>query len=156
MIEKLHMMVTVHQTQPTIQLLLTTNEYAGALDLIRTTQEVLHQELMGIVCFRFIVYSQILTWCSVLSVRWQLKNARLKECLFKISLNLVNYSGCPEQTNPFTYKCIKSSMALNKKKYQNIMSLFHEKRAKNVYFGVFWAFYLLIHDTPSKKNQKCL
>uniref|UniRef100_F6R1A2 Vacuolar protein sorting-associated protein 54 n=2 Tax=Ciona intestinalis TaxID=7719 RepID=F6R1A2_CIOIN len=52
LLTKLHLMVTVHQTQPTIQLLLSTNEYAGSLDLIRTTQDVLQQELNGIQCFR--------------------------------------------------------------------------------------------------------
>ena len=46
------MMATVHQTQPTIQLLLSTNEFGGALDLISTTQEVLSQELAGVHCFR--------------------------------------------------------------------------------------------------------
>ena len=51
---QLKMMSTVHQTQPTIQLLLSTNEFVGALDLISTTQEVLAQELQGIVCFRWV------------------------------------------------------------------------------------------------------
>lgn len=46
------MMATVHQTQPTIQLLLSTNEFVGALDLISTTQEVLCQELAGVHSFR--------------------------------------------------------------------------------------------------------
>ena len=46
-------MATVHQTQPTIQLLLTTSDFVGALDLISTTQEVLHQELAGIQSFRY-------------------------------------------------------------------------------------------------------
>uniref|UniRef100_A0A8C9F097 Vacuolar protein sorting-associated protein 54 n=1 Tax=Pavo cristatus TaxID=9049 RepID=A0A8C9F097_PAVCR len=41
-------MATVHQTQPTVQLLLSTSEFVGALDLIATTQEVLQQELQGI------------------------------------------------------------------------------------------------------------
>ncbi|CAG2224244.1 VPS54 [Mytilus edulis] len=50
--EKLKMMATVHQTQPTIQLLLSTNEFVGALDLISTTQEVLSQELPGVHSFR--------------------------------------------------------------------------------------------------------
>lgn len=50
--EKLKLMATVHQTQPTIQLLLTTSDFVGALDLISTTQEVLHQELAGIQSFR--------------------------------------------------------------------------------------------------------
>ncbi|XP_014669126.1 PREDICTED: vacuolar protein sorting-associated protein 54-like [Priapulus caudatus] len=52
MYNKLKMMATVHQTQPTIQLLLSTSEFVGALDLISTTQEVLTQELAGIVSFR--------------------------------------------------------------------------------------------------------
>ncbi|XP_033126648.1 vacuolar protein sorting-associated protein 54-like [Anneissia japonica] len=49
---KLKLMATVHQTQPTIQLLLSTSEFVGALDLISTTQEVLTQELSGIQSFR--------------------------------------------------------------------------------------------------------
>ncbi|XP_070569635.1 vacuolar protein sorting-associated protein 54-like isoform X2 [Ptychodera flava] len=49
---KLKLMATVHQTQPTIQLLLSTSEFVGALDLISTTQEVLSQELVGIQSFR--------------------------------------------------------------------------------------------------------
>ncbi|XP_022090825.1 vacuolar protein sorting-associated protein 54-like [Acanthaster planci] len=49
---KLKLMATVHQTQPTIQILLTTSEFVGALDLISTTQEVLTQELSGLQCFR--------------------------------------------------------------------------------------------------------
>ncbi|KAK2182245.1 hypothetical protein NP493_359g01050 [Ridgeia piscesae] len=49
---KLRLMATVHQTQPTLQLLLATNEFVGALDLIATTQEVLAQELTGLNSFR--------------------------------------------------------------------------------------------------------
>eukprot|EP00118_Oscarella_pearsei_P013347 m.106028 g.106028 ORF g.106028 m.106028 type:complete len:929 (+) comp37247_c0_seq3:83-2869(+) len=49
---KLKLMATVHQTQPTIQLLLTTSDFVGALDLIATTHEVLNQELAGIQSFR--------------------------------------------------------------------------------------------------------
>lgn len=49
---KLKLMATVHQTQPTVQLLLSTSEYVGALDLIATTQDVLQQELQGIHSFR--------------------------------------------------------------------------------------------------------
>jgi len=52
LVEKLQMMATVRQTQPTIQFLLSTNEYAGALDLIHTTQDILLQELSGLNCFR--------------------------------------------------------------------------------------------------------
>jgi len=47
-------MATVHQTQPTIQLLLSTSDFVGALDLIGTTQEVVQQELMSIHCFRYL------------------------------------------------------------------------------------------------------
>lgn len=49
---QLKLMATVHQTQPTIQLLLSTSDFVGALDLITTTQEVLEQELAGIQSFR--------------------------------------------------------------------------------------------------------
>ncbi|KAK2560887.1 Vacuolar protein sorting-associated protein 54 [Acropora cervicornis] len=51
--EKLRLMATVHQTQPTIQVLLSTADFVAALDLITTTQEVLQQELAGIQSFRF-------------------------------------------------------------------------------------------------------
>ena len=46
------MMAAVHQTQPTIQLLLATNDFVAALDLITTTQEVLNSELAGIQSFK--------------------------------------------------------------------------------------------------------
>ncbi|XP_040589140.1 vacuolar protein sorting-associated protein 54 isoform X3 [Mesocricetus auratus] len=49
---KLKLMATVHQTQPTVQVLLSTSEFVGALDLIATTQEVLQQELQGVHSFR--------------------------------------------------------------------------------------------------------
>ncbi|KAG7492841.1 hypothetical protein MATL_G00018960 [Megalops atlanticus] len=49
---KLKLMAAVHQTQPTVQLLLSTSEFVGALELIATTQEVLQQELQGILSFR--------------------------------------------------------------------------------------------------------
>lgn len=50
--KKLRLMATIYQTQPTIQRLLGTNDFIGALDLIATTQEILSQELVGIHCFR--------------------------------------------------------------------------------------------------------
>ncbi|XP_023287854.1 vacuolar protein sorting-associated protein 54 [Orussus abietinus] len=50
--EKLKLMATVHQSQPMIQLLLSTPDYVAALDLISTTQEILYQELNGIHSFR--------------------------------------------------------------------------------------------------------
>lgn len=50
--KKLKLMATIYQTQPTIQRLLGTNDFIGALDLIATTQEILSQELVGIQCFR--------------------------------------------------------------------------------------------------------
>lgn len=49
---KLKLMSVVHQTQPTVQMLLSTSDFAGALDLISTTQEVLDKELQGIHSFR--------------------------------------------------------------------------------------------------------
>lgn len=50
--DKLKLMATVHQTQPMIQLLLGTQDYVAALDLIATTQEIVAQELIGVHCFK--------------------------------------------------------------------------------------------------------
>lgn len=50
--EKLSLMSTVKKAQPTIQLLLSQSDFVGALDLITTTQEVLHDDLNGIKSFR--------------------------------------------------------------------------------------------------------
>uniref|UniRef100_H2ZNG4 Vacuolar protein sorting-associated protein 54 C-terminal domain-containing protein n=1 Tax=Ciona savignyi TaxID=51511 RepID=H2ZNG4_CIOSA len=76
LLQKLQMMVTVHQTQPTIQLLLSTDEYAGALDLIRTTHDVLHQELAGIRCFRHLS-SQLTEMERVIG---QMMQQEMQEC----------------------------------------------------------------------------
>ncbi|XP_067620743.1 vacuolar protein sorting-associated protein 54 isoform X2 [Eurosta solidaginis] len=51
-LDKLSLMATVHKTQPMLQLLLGTQDYVAALDLIGTTQEILTQELIGIHCFK--------------------------------------------------------------------------------------------------------
>ncbi|XP_055379265.1 vacuolar protein sorting-associated protein 54 [Condylostylus longicornis] len=51
-LDKLKLMQTVQQTQPMIQLLLGTQDYVAALDLISTTQEICAQALIGIHCFR--------------------------------------------------------------------------------------------------------
>ncbi|XP_046847632.1 vacuolar protein sorting-associated protein 54-like isoform X2 [Xenia sp. Carnegie-2017] len=50
--DKLKLMVAVQQTQPTIQLLLSTGDFVAALDLISMTQEVLQLELCGIQSLR--------------------------------------------------------------------------------------------------------
>ncbi|XP_046687628.1 LOW QUALITY PROTEIN: vacuolar protein sorting-associated protein 54-like [Homalodisca vitripennis] len=49
---KLKLMSTVLQTQPTIQLLLSAPDYVAALDLIYTTQELLSHHLAGVHSFR--------------------------------------------------------------------------------------------------------
>lgn len=49
---QLKLMSTVHQTQPTIQTLLSAPDYVAALELISTTQELLNEELQGIHSFR--------------------------------------------------------------------------------------------------------
>ncbi|XP_059476714.1 vacuolar protein sorting-associated protein 54 [Neocloeon triangulifer] len=51
-VEKLKLMVTVHQTQSMLQLLLSIPDYVAAIDLILTTQEILVQELAGVHGFR--------------------------------------------------------------------------------------------------------
>lgn len=50
--ELLKLMGTVQQTQPMIQLLLSTSDYVAALDLISSTQKVLSSHLSGIQAFR--------------------------------------------------------------------------------------------------------
>ena len=47
-------MATLHQTQPTVQQLLTSSDYVGALDIISTAREVLDKELSGIQSFRYV------------------------------------------------------------------------------------------------------
>ncbi|KAK7104655.1 hypothetical protein V1264_019335 [Littorina saxatilis] len=49
---KLKIMSSIHETQPTIQRLLSENEFIGALDLISTSQDVLNKDLAGIHSFR--------------------------------------------------------------------------------------------------------
>jgi vacuolar protein sorting-associated protein 54 len=48
----LKLISTVKSTQQTIQLLLSTSDYLGALDLIYTTQKLLDNELAGVHSFR--------------------------------------------------------------------------------------------------------
>ncbi|KOB71573.1 Vacuolar protein sorting, partial [Operophtera brumata] len=50
--ELLKLIATVQQTQPMIQLLLSTSDYVAALDLISSTQKVLSTRLSGIQAFR--------------------------------------------------------------------------------------------------------
>lgn len=51
-VDKLKLMKFVLKTQPTIQLLLGTQDYVAALDLISATQDILAKELVGIHCFK--------------------------------------------------------------------------------------------------------
>lgn len=51
-LRKMKVMAEVHQTQPMIQLLLGTQDYVAAIDLISSTQELLAKELVGIHCFK--------------------------------------------------------------------------------------------------------
>lgn len=46
-------MMTLHQTQPTVQQLLSSNDFVGALDVIATAQDVLKKEMSGITSFRY-------------------------------------------------------------------------------------------------------
>lgn len=48
LLDKLKLMATVLQTQPTLQLLLSSSDYVAALELISSTQEVLAKELAGV------------------------------------------------------------------------------------------------------------
>jgi vacuolar protein sorting-associated protein 54 len=52
LVEKLELMSTVYQTQPTIQLHLASSEFTGALDLISMSQDILRQDLRGVRALR--------------------------------------------------------------------------------------------------------
>ncbi|CAG9862352.1 unnamed protein product [Phyllotreta striolata] len=52
LLDKLKLMATVLQTQPTLQLLLSSSDYVGALELIAGTQDVLVKELAGVTSLR--------------------------------------------------------------------------------------------------------
>ncbi|XP_066260954.1 vacuolar protein sorting-associated protein 54 [Euwallacea similis] len=52
LVDKLKLMATVLQTQPMLQLLLSSSDYVGALELIEGTQEVLAKELAGVTSLR--------------------------------------------------------------------------------------------------------
>lgn len=52
LLDKLKLMATVLQTQPTLQLLLSSSDYVAALELISSTQEVLVKELAGVTSLR--------------------------------------------------------------------------------------------------------
>lgn len=52
LLDKLRLMSTVLQTQPTLQLLLSAPDYVAALELIAGTQEVLSRELAGVTSLR--------------------------------------------------------------------------------------------------------
>jgi len=51
-IKKLNIVHTLHQTQPTIQVLLSRQEFSGALDLISTSQDIIKDDLGEIVSLR--------------------------------------------------------------------------------------------------------
>lgn len=78
-------MATVHQTQPTIQTLLSTNEFVGALDLISTTQEVLSQELAGVHSLRYL--SRCLDTTLLYIFSYQVFN-KVEKPHFKIGISL--------------------------------------------------------------------
>lgn len=52
MLDKLKLMATVLQTQPTLQLLLSSSDFVAALELISSTQEVLAKKLAGVTSLR--------------------------------------------------------------------------------------------------------
>ncbi|CAG0924155.1 unnamed protein product, partial [Notodromas monacha] len=54
LLKTLKVMRTVHQTQGTVQLLLATSDFVGALDLIATTHDVLEENLKNLRCFRYV------------------------------------------------------------------------------------------------------
>lgn len=49
--KRVHLIASIRQAQPAIQALLNAEDYLGALELIRTTQDVLAGDLKGVRCF---------------------------------------------------------------------------------------------------------
>lgn len=92
--ELLKLMSTVHQTQPMIQLLLSTSDYVGALDLISSTQKVLATRLAGIQAFRHL--SPQLTEMKRL-ISKMLINEFQKFILSDLSRPLADVSEMPER-----------------------------------------------------------
>ena len=54
---QLEHIANVHQTQHTIQLLLGTSDFVGALELITRTQSILSSDLRGVTCLRYYYYN---------------------------------------------------------------------------------------------------
>jgi vacuolar protein sorting-associated protein 54 len=53
-LSKLHLIASLYQTKPTLQLMIETNEFVGALELAQTSKEILVQELQGATCFKYL------------------------------------------------------------------------------------------------------
>ena len=51
---QLEQIANIHQTQHTIQLLLGTSDFVGALELITRTQSILSTDLRGVTCLRLV------------------------------------------------------------------------------------------------------
>lgn len=65
LLDKLKLMATVLQTQPTLQILLSASDYVAALELIERTQEVLAKELAGVTSLRHLP-SQLKEMCGLI------------------------------------------------------------------------------------------
>ncbi|XP_076265823.1 VPS54 subunit of GARP complex scat isoform X1 [Rhynchophorus ferrugineus] len=65
LVDKLKLMSTVLQTQPTLQLLLSSSDYVAALELISGTQDVLAKELAGVTSLRHLP-SQLKEMCKLI------------------------------------------------------------------------------------------
>lgn len=92
--EILKLMSTVQQTQPMIQLLLSTSDYVAALDLIGSTQKVLSTRLTGIQAFRHL--SPQLTEMKRL-IHKMLSNEFLKFIVCDLNRPLIDESDIPEK-----------------------------------------------------------
>lgn len=90
----LKLMGTVQQTQPMIQLLLSTSDYVAALDLISSTQKVLCTQLSGIQAFRHL--SPQLTEMKRL-IHKMLNNEFLRFIVTDLNRPLKDYSELPDR-----------------------------------------------------------
>ncbi|XP_013142732.1 PREDICTED: vacuolar protein sorting-associated protein 54 [Papilio polytes] len=92
--ELLKLIGTVQQTQPMIQLLLSTSDYVAALDLISSTQKVLSTRLSGIQAFRHL--SPQLTEMRRL-IHKMLSNEFLRFVVTDLNRPLIDHTDLPDR-----------------------------------------------------------
>lgn len=98
--QKLNMLSAVSQTQSTIQLLLATSDFVGALDLISTTKEILRTELHGLHCLKHLdsqLHEMHKVHTGKLNHVWECQEAWQGSCYGVLIRNLLVNQQRPEK-----------------------------------------------------------